>query len=82
LWNAPDFIAQLTQFIPPWGVRYVHYYGLYSSRCKARWQHWPTSRGSPRRPGRTRIPSNCLPTSDTQMHRPYRSPPVAQHGRG
>ena len=31
-----DFIAQLTQFIPPWGVRYVHYYGLYSSRCKAR----------------------------------------------
>ena len=41
LWNAPDFIAQLTQFIPPWGVRYVHYYGLYSSRCKARWQHWP-----------------------------------------
>ena len=22
-------------------MRYVHYYGLYSSRCKARWQHWP-----------------------------------------
>jgi hypothetical protein len=41
LWNAPDFIAQLTQFIPPWGVRYVHYYGLYSSRCKALWQRWP-----------------------------------------
>jgi hypothetical protein len=31
----------LTQFIPPWGVRYMHYYGLYSSRCKARWQRWP-----------------------------------------
>jgi hypothetical protein len=41
LWCAPDFIAQLTQFIPPWGVRYIHYYGLYSSRCKARWQRWP-----------------------------------------
>ena len=41
LWCAPDFIAQLTQFIPPSGVRYVHYYGLYSSRCKARWQRWP-----------------------------------------
>jgi hypothetical protein len=27
MWNAPDFIAQLTQCIPPWGVRYVHYYG-------------------------------------------------------
>ena len=41
LWDAMDFIAALTQFIPPWGVRYVHYYGLYSSRCKARWQRLP-----------------------------------------
>jgi hypothetical protein len=41
LWSAPDFIAHLTQFIPPWGVRYIHYYGLYSSRCKARWQRCP-----------------------------------------
>ncbi len=41
LWNAADFIAALTQFIPPWGVRSIHYYGLYSSRCKARWQHIP-----------------------------------------
>jgi hypothetical protein len=41
LWSAPDFIAHLTQFIPPWGVRYIHYYGLYSSRCKAQWQRWP-----------------------------------------
>src|SRR4030042_5525298 len=36
-----DFIAHLTQFIPPWGVRYIHYYGLYSSRCKARWPRLP-----------------------------------------
>jgi hypothetical protein len=41
LWDAMDFIASLTQFIPPWGVRYIHYYGLYSSRCKARWQRLP-----------------------------------------
>lgn len=41
LWNAMDFIAALTQFIPPWGVRCIHYYGLYSSRCKARWQRLP-----------------------------------------
>jgi hypothetical protein len=41
LWDAVDFIASLTQFIPPWGVRYVHYYGLYASRCKARWDQWP-----------------------------------------
>jgi hypothetical protein len=41
LWNAADFIAALTQFIPPWGVRYVHYYGLYCSRCKALWESLP-----------------------------------------
>ena len=41
LWEASDFIAALTQFIPPWGVRHIHYYGLYSSRCKARWHRWP-----------------------------------------
>ena len=36
LWNTADFIAALTQFVPPWGVRPVHYYGLYSSRRQAR----------------------------------------------
>jgi hypothetical protein len=41
LWNATDFIAALTQFIPPWGVRSIHYYGLYSSRYKARWESLP-----------------------------------------
>ena len=41
LWDAMDFIAALTQLIPPWGVRCIHYYGLYSSRCKARWQRLP-----------------------------------------
>jgi hypothetical protein len=41
LWSAPDFIAHLTQFIPPWGVRSIHYYGLYSSRCKAHWSRLP-----------------------------------------
>jgi len=41
LWSAADFIAHLTQFIPPWGVRPIHYYGLYSSRCKARWPCLP-----------------------------------------
>jgi hypothetical protein len=36
-----DFIAALAQFVPPWGLRCIHYYGLYASRCKARWQHLP-----------------------------------------
>lgn len=30
LCSATDFIAHLTQFIPPWGVRYIHYYRLCS----------------------------------------------------
>jgi hypothetical protein len=41
LWDAMDFIAALTQFIPPWSVRCIHYYGLCSSRCEARWQRLP-----------------------------------------
>jgi Putative transposase len=41
LWDATDFIAALTQLVPPWGVRSIHYYGLYSSRCKAGWQLLP-----------------------------------------
>jgi hypothetical protein len=41
LWSAPDFIAHLTQFIPPWGVRHIHCDGLYSTRCKARWHLLP-----------------------------------------
>jgi hypothetical protein len=48
LWDAMDFIAALTQFVPPLprypaelGVRCIHYYGLYSSRCKGRWQRLP-----------------------------------------
>jgi hypothetical protein len=41
LWNATDFIAAFIQFIPPWGVRSIHYYGLYSSRCEARWERLP-----------------------------------------
>jgi hypothetical protein len=41
LWSATDFIAHLTPFIPPWGVRSIHHFGLYSSRCKARWHLLP-----------------------------------------
>ena len=42
----------MTQFIPPWGVHYAHYYGSYSSRCRARWQHWPHV-SARRNPGRS-----------------------------
>ncbi len=39
LFDAEDFIAELTQHIPPLRMRLVRYYGLYSSR--SRWK-WPT----------------------------------------
>ena len=40
LLSATDFIAELTQHIPPKGARYIRYYGLYSSRARGKWQHW------------------------------------------
>jgi hypothetical protein len=41
LWDTTNFIAALTQFVPPWSVGSIYCYGLYSSRCKARWQRLP-----------------------------------------
>ncbi len=76
------FYRQLKQLIPPWGVRYVHYYGLYSSRCKARWQHWPhAARVAPTRwkdSHPEQLPADILHTNAQTI---YRSGPVAQHGR-
>jgi hypothetical protein len=40
IWNARDFIADATLFIPPSGIRLIHYYGLYSSRGRWRWLDW------------------------------------------
>ncbi len=42
LLGALDFIAELTQHIPARGLRTIRYYGLYSSRSRAKgpqWQH-------------------------------------------
>ena len=41
--NACDFLAELTQHIPPKGVQLIRRYGLYSSRTKGAWEcmpHW------------------------------------------
>ena len=40
LLSATDFIAELTQHLPPKGARYIRYYGLYSSRARGKWQQW------------------------------------------
>ena len=39
-WDARDFIAAASLFIPPQGVRLIRYYGLYASRSRWRWPQW------------------------------------------
>jgi len=41
LFDALDFLAELTQHLPPKGVRLIRRYGLYSSRTKGRWLKMP-----------------------------------------
>jgi hypothetical protein len=36
--RAPLFMDEQGRRSPPWGGRHIHSYGLYSSRCKARWR--------------------------------------------
>ena len=40
VWDALDFLALATSFIPPQGVRLIRYYGLYSSRSRWKWPLW------------------------------------------
>ena len=35
-----DFIAEFTQHVPARGLRTIRYYGLYSSRSRAKWPQW------------------------------------------
>ncbi len=41
MFNACDFLAELTQHIPPRGVHLIRRYGLYSSRTKGAWDSMP-----------------------------------------
>ena len=41
LFDALDFVAELTQHIPPRRVQLIRRYGLYSSRIKGRWTRMP-----------------------------------------
>lgn len=41
MFNACDFLAELTQHIPPKGVQLIRRYGLYSSRIKGAWDSMP-----------------------------------------
>jgi hypothetical protein len=39
--DALDFLAELTQHIPPKGLQLIRRYGLYASRTKGRWNEMP-----------------------------------------
>jgi hypothetical protein len=41
MFNACDFLAELTQHIPPKGLQLIRRYGLYSSRIKGAWEFMP-----------------------------------------
>jgi hypothetical protein len=41
LFDALDFLAELTQHIPPKGLQLIRRYGLYASHTKGRWQDMP-----------------------------------------
>ena len=41
LFDALDFLAQLTQHIPPKGLQLIRRYGLYASRTRGRWEEMP-----------------------------------------
>lgn len=41
MFDALDFLAQLTQHIPPKRLQLIRRYGLYASRTKGRWEEMP-----------------------------------------
>ena len=41
MFDALDFLADLTQHIPPKGLQLIRRYGLYASRTKGRWRDMP-----------------------------------------
>jgi hypothetical protein len=40
VFTGEDFLAELTQHIPPARVRLIRYYGLYSSKSRGKWKDW------------------------------------------
>ena len=41
MFDGPDFLAELTQHIPPRSVQYIRRYGLYTSRTRGKWTEHP-----------------------------------------
>ena len=41
MFDGPDFLAELTQHIPPKSIQYIRRYGLYASRTRGKWTEHP-----------------------------------------
>jgi len=41
MFEGCDFLAELTQHIPPKGIQYIRRYGLYASRTRGKWSEHP-----------------------------------------
>ena len=41
MFEGCDFLAELTQHIPPKGIQYIRRYGLYASRTRGKWPEHP-----------------------------------------
>ncbi|MCD6298628.1 MAG: transposase [Deltaproteobacteria bacterium] len=41
MFKGCDFLAELTQHIPPKGIQYIRRYGLYASRTRGKWTEHP-----------------------------------------
>ena len=41
MFDGLDFLAELTQHIPPKGVQYIRRFGLYASRTRGKWMEHP-----------------------------------------
>ncbi len=76
MFEARDFLAELTQHVPPKGVQLIRRYGLYSSRIKGAWESMPyivehTPVGwqkSHEHPSDTPITDDFVPSGDADVH--------------
>jgi hypothetical protein len=69
LLDAEEFLARLTQFIPPARVRWIRYYGLYSLRSRGKWHLWPSVVAAAPE-GWKRKHGAALPVPEPPVHRP------------
>ena len=68
MFDALDFLAELTQHIPPKRLQLIRRYGLYASRTKGRWEEMPWV--SERAPDGWKASHTTVPTSEDLGYQP------------